>query len=95
MDTPEESGPPVGGLDATADAPVGLIIPPLGWRRTAQWAAALKAWWAKHGTNIIEAAKDAASMMQPLLLPPPTESTEPPPSTTPPNTIPAPTTPPP
>lgn len=94
MDAPEESGTPVGGLAAAA-APVGLIIPPLGWRRSAQWAAALQAWWAKHGPNIIEAAKDAASMMQPLLLPPLTESTEPPPSTTPPNTIPAPTTPPP
>jgi hypothetical protein len=76
----EETGTPLRKIPAPTTADV-ILIPPLGLEQTAKWAEALKAWWAKHGDNIIKAAKDAASMVPPLLLPQPPAPTIPPPTT--------------
>ena len=76
----EETGTPLRKIPAPTTADV-ILIPPLGLEQTAKWAEALKSWWAKHGPNIIKAAKDAASMVPPLLLPQPPAPTIPPPTT--------------
>ena len=78
--TTEGSGEPIG---TAAAAP----IQPLGLERSAQIAANIGAWWAKHGPAIVHAIREAVAIMPPFIplrvpaSPPPT--TPPPSSTTP------------
>jgi len=79
-ETNEGSGVPIG---TAAAAP----IQPLGIEQSAQIAASIGAWWAKHGPAIIHAIREAAVIMPPFIplrvpaSPPP--ATPPPSSTTP------------